>query len=68
MTYCASCIGPKWNNCTSCTDPKREVLNGGECRCNTTANYYKHPDMDYCVNPCPSKPVIGQYYGNPKNQ
>lgn len=33
----------------------------------TTYGYFKHPDIDYCVFPCPSKPT-GQYYGNVDTQ
>lgn len=31
--------------------------------CNSAINYFKHPDFDYCVNPCPNR-IDGQYYGD----
>lgn len=69
VTYCKTCTGSSWNNCLTCTDTRRIVYNSnGECRCdtrkNTTFGYFKHPDADYCVWPCPSRPGTGQYYGD----
>ncbi len=67
QTSCSRCNGPGNSSCYSCTMDPTRVLPGaspGPCLCNSAIGYYKHPDFDYCVNPCPNR-LDGQYYGDP---
>jgi hypothetical protein len=69
---CATCDGPEWDDCLSCTNShnRRLIDSGSECRCDPDKSYFKHPDSntDYCVKPCPSVPSTGQTYGDPYSQ
>ena len=66
-TACSRCTDSTNTSCQSCTlAPIRAVTSSypGQCLCNSTAGYYRHPDYDYCVNPCPNR-LDGLYYGDP---
>lgn len=66
-TACSRCTDATNTSCKACTaDPIRTIPTTylGQCLCNSDNGYFRHPDWDYCVNPCPNR-LDGQYYGDP---
>lgn len=55
-TACSTCSGPSSDQCTSCSDPAKILLNG-TCVCNTNANYFYTlgaPLTSSCQSGCPT--------------
>lgn len=65
-TACSRCNSNTNTSCISCTQtPIRAIQTGfpSQCLCNSDNGYFRHPDWDYCVKPCPNR-LEGQYYGD----
>ncbi len=57
-TACSRCTSNTNTSCLECSQAPIRAIQAGfpnQCLCNSTNAYFRHPDWDFCVSPCPNR-------------